>query len=129
MREIKFRAWNIAEKEMYPSVGFRDTDCGRFIIREQFMMGVKTEIEMSSNIVLMQYTGIKDKNGIEIYEGDVVTTYGNTDKQKYEIKYLGTGYHLQSLSLKDNCSLMQANERLEIIDNIHENPELLEKEV
>jgi len=98
MREIKFRAWNNAEKKMYPEV--ED-------IRERY------------EIYLMQYTGLKDKNGQEIYEGDILkfnTKGGN--EMIYEVKWRGKGFKPTRMS-EDN------QEEIEIIGNIYENPELL----
>jgi len=65
-REIKFRAWNLADKKwnkVSDVFGMNDYfgNLGNGIIR--FKRG---------DVVLMQYTGLKDKNGREIYEGDII---------------------------------------------------------
>ena len=67
MREIKFRAWDPASKVMYPveAINF----CGRKTVTVQYNPVKKF---LMDNIRLMQYIGAKDKNCVEIYEGDII---------------------------------------------------------
>jgi uncharacterized phage protein (TIGR01671 family) len=129
MRTIKFRAWNIAneimsvpfdintpvENIMYHSIPARDSD-----------------------LEIMQYTSLKDKDGKEIYEGDIVEVDGGADEKprmpvhfkngcfvitwknpQNELKYRMHDAELKYYIDMDFCSL-------KIIGNIYENPELLE---
>ena len=136
-REIKFRIWDIENKEMLKvqELDFEPTFYGgRIAIRpDQYNDYFDTE-----DMILMQYTGLHDKNGQEIYEGDIVLY------QDREMAYEGGGN--DSFINKgiveyceDNCCfnvterqtvdiadvLYKGNEDLEVIGNIYENPELL----
>lgn len=112
-REIKFRAWDTAAKKFYTpiiSVSGKSTD---------FDDNVYTYIEYADP--LMQYTGLKDKHGVEIYEGDIVirTSYHNNLKEVVE--YRNYGFYPLSL-VGFNSDYIHV---LEVIGNIYENPELL----
>lgn len=78
MREIKFRAWDMSEPEF---LDFMENDVSAF--------HYPFELHEKGDIVLMQYTGLKDRNGVEIYEGDIL-------KQEYERDY-NVDYHPESL--------------------------------
>jgi uncharacterized phage protein (TIGR01671 family) len=66
---------------------------------------------------LMQYTGLKDKNGVEIYEGDVI---------EYEEMEVETGgYYTETITVEYVAPMFSANEEGEVIGNIYQNPELI----
>jgi len=62
-REIKFRAWHEINKNMHPPSSMFEITTNGQIYREGF--------NCTDDYILMQYTGLKDKNGKEIYEGDI----------------------------------------------------------
>ncbi len=131
MREIKFRAWNSKELKQVDqiTIGENGWSCEG---------GYGVSIPYQPHIILMQYTGLKDKNGKDIYEGDILRYHYFEDYSigvcdyvecdRYEIgvvEWDKVGYHLvgekgYSPSLGNICI-----DSFEIIGNIYENPELL----
>lgn len=142
MREIKFRAWNKIWKCMYDLNGFRLV--GKKHIQLYYLDDdgeSSTCTVLLENIILMQYTGLKDKNGKEIYEGDIVRTVGcvpiglemetrtHINLVEYWNSYVSIGYRLRNQNGKTLMIKSQAmlnTMETEIIGNIYENPELLE---
>ncbi len=110
MREIKFRVWNNTGKRMLydSSLAFKANK----VIEE---LGTK----------VMQYTGLKDKNNKEIYEGDVLKI-GDTIYQIYwDDRFVEWG--LTGISQSLGLMFNKENDDKEVIGNIYENPELLNK--
>jgi uncharacterized phage protein (TIGR01671 family) len=118
MREIKFRAWDKKKLEMYSN---NSNILGN--------MGSYHPAGQVPNWDIMQYTGLKDRNGKEIYEGDVVqystAYYGKlkTDN-KQEIKWIEDMEH-DGFGEPLATGFLLRGYDWEIIGNIYENPELL----
>jgi len=91
-REIKFRAWNPKMNEMYNDITLEGLSHLRGHKMEGKEIGLKMIFDFDS-LVWMQFTGIKDANKRDIYEGDII----KMDNQKYEVvfgkKTLGFGIH------------------------------------
>jgi uncharacterized phage protein (TIGR01671 family) len=118
-REIKFRAWGNTSHDMIGWDGIRPN------------LNLAFEQAKRDAIVLMQFTGLKDKNGKEIYEGDILI----------DIEENHTHPHLAKWQDDDACFAMETDdgseykslgafigwkpEGAEVIGNIYENPDLL----
>lgn len=120
-REIKFRAWDKSCNKMRGISGLQDC----FSLRSD---GVCNE-----DYILMQYTGLKDQNGKEIYEGDIVTIeYGKgvveySEKQAmFIINWIGDNEaYNESLAYNPrNYIYGKTRKDIEVIGNIYENHEL-----
>lgn len=114
MREIKFRAWDKKTKRMFII----------FDSEEQEEWYLPT---CRDNYVVMQYTGLKDKSGTEIYEGDSIKHNGNMISV---IQYVeeDAGFKLCNKRLgKMHISKEYFSKYTEVIGNIFDNPELLFK--
>ena len=74
----------------------------------------------------MQYTWLKDKNGKEIYEGDIV--FCDAIEEKWVIKWWKYSFRCKTESTRSDDWFMPYEDSMEIIGNIYENPELLKEE-
>lgn len=114
MREIKFRAWREDQKVM--RTGIDIWNC--FLLQFEF--------KTTEGFNFMQYTGLKDKNGKEIYEEDILTTDNNRiGLVIWFPNHFGVGF-----SIMEYDGIVDYDnqwEEFKVIGNIYENPELLEK--
>jgi uncharacterized phage protein (TIGR01671 family) len=131
MREIKFRAWNPDSKKMtyIPDDGFLHLGANSFISRPDWFVSKKTDsvyesCAYSDRSILMQFTGLLDKRGKEIYEGDIVEIDGisagvkevNFNSGCFDFGNTCWGYGAEELNWRD----------IKILGNKFENPELLQ---
>jgi uncharacterized phage protein (TIGR01671 family) len=143
MREIKFRAWDKIDNHMryqndvegikeWPSllaVGFHGLPI--CIDNDSFKDNEIIGWNRDHNLFLMQYTGLKDKNGKEIYEGDIVKgiNYGFNNPSRFigTVEYRYNGYKVVGTPKYKGMN-DELNTIYEVIGNIYENPNLVEGE-
>jgi uncharacterized phage protein (TIGR01671 family) len=118
MREIKFRAWHETNKKMVyfnPKKAFKDVYIGGHLLR---LMKDKSKF-------LMQFTGLKDKNGIEIYECDILFS-GLDAEIVVEWSAEGACWSCKDAQNGEKYGLLsEIVEHYSVVGNIYENPELL----
>lgn len=112
MREIKFRAWDKDDNVMKSSRTLRE-----------LMVADPIHDQVIDDYVFDQFIGLHDKNGKEIYEGDIYT-HGSVDI-RYKVIYRGDQFIGNQIGNKSLAGITTWLPRIEVIGNIHENPELL----
>ena len=119
MRELKFRAW-CANKKEWEKDAWHLTPDGRIV-------DTYRQIEMRKEThFLNQFTGLLDKQGVEIYEGDIIKCFGDIAKVVWDehdalYRYIYNSGGERYMKILGTHSY----EHFEVIGNIYENPELL----
>jgi hypothetical protein len=128
MKEIKFRAWDKKERRMCRVINFQPSDDGTNAITTLFVSSAQTVVRGNNiDFELQQFTGLKDKNGKEIYEGDLLI---GADKIVEEVGWSNDlGKWMIKNQINPDDSLGYFAEDMEVIGNIWENPELLTPEI
>ena len=126
----KFRAWDDARDEYFEVRGLS------FPVSDNEKLGiVATAGDQSAygpNMILEQYTGLKDANGNNIYEGDIIRMQrpGFHERACYEVKYFVQDVCIfQIVKVTDGSTLFESPSNghdVEIVGNVHTNPELAE---
>ena len=115
-REIKFRVWDSISKKMYQWCEINHLSLDSFNLE---------------HYTLMQYTGLKDKNEVEIYEGDICKTtddweeFGFQAGEINEVIFQFGGFRLKPKNKKARGFWIEDGNDLEVLGNIHQNPDLL----
>ena len=132
MREIKFRAWNKEKKIMVynnedNSAEYWDGAYGSDI---EIINTALTSFPLNT-YEFLQYTGIKDKNGVEIYEGDIIEIefmdhIVKGDKFKGIVKFYDGSFFVENEKSQNAHFLFREVDILTVLGNTYENVELLE---
>ena len=118
MRHIKFRAW--------------DKGIGVMLSAKDIKVVAADRPSENDNFVLMQYTGLKDRNGVEVYEGDILKVANGSGNgvirfETYEIKCFPKGFNLPYFCWKsDGSDDSDWSHYCEVIGNIYEHSHLLD---
>ena len=127
MREIKFRAWDLKTKTMHTieNINF----CGRETVTVQYNPIKKISLD---SVYLMQYIGVQDKSGVEIYEGDVIRHPTGKYGPDFVIQWSPILCGFTAVQVESGHPSPQLNQgtmcHFEVIGNIYENPELVSNE-
>jgi len=116
MREIKFRSWDKENKRM----------CRMYSLILPNTTGTESE---ERNKIYMQYTGLKDKNDVEIFESDIVSYYddGGVAKIIGKVVFDRFGWSMEGQYHFNSWIADMEVDDIQVIGNIWENPELLDK--
>lgn len=120
-REIKFRAWDKKKNKMGKAFSLSDASYEGF---PKPFVDDNGDWDNKADIDIMQYTNLKDKNGKEIWEGDIVKYYNASDKKTfmYKVEYSGCGF--SPFGFAEFGDEGFSSKECEVIGNMYENPEL-----
>lgn len=140
MRKNKYRAWYKGTWMKQGTLGTTEKKWKMGIVhtihlnRNKVMLSTDFGIEgfeVGEDCFVMQYTGLKDENGVEIYEKDIVVHEDGEYSFKAVVEYDQWQYYMKGIYPKDafcfSDSTDKGNSDVEVIGNIYENPELLDK--
>lgn len=141
-REIKFRAWDKRNNLMWSSgddgksikewtfqSSFDPNDgCLKAIIFKSDDVGFSTDMIIEEQLPVMQYTSLKDRNGREIYEGDILKGQRTDNGMEFvgEVVYRFASFELDGVAEYRHIKYESLNKSYVVIGNVIDNPELLQ---
>lgn len=124
-REIKFRAWDKKRETMWSwaELLFQPIRLANWLIEYGHSKVDENFDKYGDGKILMQYTGLKDKRGAEIYEGDIVRARNKNETNTYKVSWENGSFTLENYGLLSEY--WYYSEEIEIIGNIYENKDLI----
>ena len=123
--DIKFRAWDLEAKEMSHFGLIELACCDLYLFKPTEYPDSPFKPQTGKLVEVMQFTGLLDKRGKEIYEGDIL---GQEQFLPWGIKWDKAGFYAYNLHNPFALYPLESATNREVIGNIYENPELLTKE-
>lgn len=131
MRTIEFRAWHNRKKKMLDDIDWRYLAISKdWILVYPWHTSLE---EADKDIKLMQYTWLLDKNGVKIYEGDIVKVPDDYDTYWFmaweirEIVFIAWGFRFKSSQKNQRWHWIEDDWEFEVIGNTYEHPNLLQQ--